>query len=687
MEHVRYPEHLVFGLDIGTRSIVGTVGYKENTGNFVVVAQCVKMHDTRAMVDGQIHDIIKVSDTIASVKKELEQQIGKTLTDVSIAAAGRVLKTVSVRVDHEFNSETIINEEHIYSLDLLGVEKAYETLREELKEEKINFYCVGYSVIRYYLNGYSILKLEGHKGSKVSAEILATFLPDEVIDGLYAAVERANLYVTNLTLEPIAAINVAIPEKFRLLNIALVDVGAGTSDLSITKDGSIVAYGMIPFAGDEITEAIVQKYLVEFNVAETMKVSAIKKKKITYKDIMGISNKIDSSEIINTVSETIEKITGAIASKILELNGGKSVSAVFIVGGGGKVPGFVTSLAKALELPTERVALRGEEVLGDVTFLQGNIKKDPLLVTPIGICLNYYDKTNNFIYVTINKERVKLYDNNKLTIVDAAIQLGFPNEKLFPQRGKAIHYTLNGTKRMVKGELGEAAIVKLNGEVVGLNSKIKKNDIIEIIESTMGADALFEVRQLSEYNGTITFIFNGQTIICPKFVMANNQLVSEFYNIKENDEIRILNYYTLKQVLEFMDLSTEETYYVNHIAATLEEKVYENFTIECNLNKEEPLNSCYEPVEGEVTELENNRDKDIKEKDLYLSNDVYVIINNEPVKLTGKKDYIFVDIFDFYPFDLTKAQGFEFVTTLNGEKADFTMPLKEKDVIELYWKE
>ena len=47
-----------------------------------------------------------------------------------------------------------------------------------------------------------------------------------------------------MTLEPIAAINVAIPENYRMLNIALVDVGAGTSDISITRDGSIIAYGL-----------------------------------------------------------------------------------------------------------------------------------------------------------------------------------------------------------------------------------------------------------------------------------------------------------------------------------------------------------------------------------------------------------------------------------------------------------
>jgi len=702
MENIRYPEHLVFGLDIGTRSIVGTVGYKENNNNFVVVAQFVREHDTRAMMDGQIHDILKVSETIEEVKKELEKQIGRRLTDVCIAAAGRVLKTITVKADYEFQSETTVNEEHIHSLDLIGVEKAYDTLREELKEDKINFYCVGYSVIHYYLNGYTISKLEGHKATKISTELLATFLPDEVIGGLYSAVERAGLQVANLTLEPIAAINVAIPEKFRLLNIALVDVGAGTSDISITKDGSIIAYGMIPFAGDEITESIEQKYLVEFKVAETMKLACLKKKKVTYKDIMGISHKVSTEEIIDAVSDSVHKITKCVADKIIELNGGKSVSAVFVVGGGGKMQGFVTSMAEYLNLAYDRVALRGEEVLKEVTFLQENIKKDPLLVTPIGICLNFYDQTNNFIFVNVNGERVKLYDNNKLTIVDAAIQVGFPNDRLFPRRGKAINYTLNGNKRLVRGEQGEAAIVKLNGEVVGISHNLQQNDKIQIIESTSGQDAIYEVRQLSGYNGTISYIFNEQCVLCPKFVLANGNLVSEFYNIQDNDVIQILNYYTLEQVLEFMDIEYVGTIKVNNLPAGLDEKIYENFTIHCEMkngiieeeieeenDKEEELEEeLEEEIKEEIKEeLEGNPIQKMKVASFGYTKNLCVTINKEKVILSKKQDYIFVDIFDFYAFDLTKTRGLELIITLNGELAEFTASLHENDVIELYWRE
>ena len=61
-------QELVFGLDIGTRSIVGTVGYKADK-RFEVVAQYVREHDTRAMMDGQIHDIGKVGNTIREVKE------------------------------------------------------------------------------------------------------------------------------------------------------------------------------------------------------------------------------------------------------------------------------------------------------------------------------------------------------------------------------------------------------------------------------------------------------------------------------------------------------------------------------------------------------------------------------------------------------------------------------------------
>lgn len=577
----------VFGLDIGTRNVIGTVGYKNEDDEFVVAAQYIKEHETRAMLDGQIHDIGRVARTLNVVKTELEQQIGQPLTEVCIAAAGRVLKTVTTHVEYDYAEEAVVTGEDIHTLELLGIEKAQETLKEN-NDTKYKFYCVGYSVVKYYLNEELFISIEGHKANKIGCDIIVTFLPEDVVDGLYAAVGQIGLTVANMTLEPIAAINVAIPENYRMLNIALVDVGAGTSDISITRDGSIVAYGMIPYAGDELTEVIVQQYLVDFKTAESIKLSSTVDDEVTYKDIMSIEHTIPASDVWEIVAPVVEKITTEVATKIKELNGGETVSACFVVGGGGKVHGFTENLAKKLELPEERVALRGEEVLGEVVFQQEEMAKDPLLVTPIGICLNYYEQKNNFIMVRFNGERLKLYDNNRLTIVDAALQAGFPNDQLFPKRGTPINFTVNGSARIARGEAGEAAIVRMNGKPANINTPLEPNSEITIEPSTSGAPAVYTVGQLEEYKTSkLTFQINGKTVVCPKFVQVNGSLEPADYEIQEGDDIETRNFYTVSQIAEFMDvvIDDDQEILVNNREATMDTLVYENFSIEWSIDE------------------------------------------------------------------------------------------------------
>lgn len=599
----------VFGLDIGTRNVVGTVGYLTEDNEFVVEAQYVKEHETRAMLDGQIHDISRVAKTIKIVKQNLEEQTKEPLTEVCIAAAGRVLKTVTTHVEYEYAEESIVTGEDIHTLNLLGIEKAQEALKE-VNDTRYKFYCVGYSTVKFFLNDEVFINLEGHKANKIGEDIIVTFLPEDVVDGLYAAVGQAGLAVANMTLEPIAAINVAIPQNYRMLNIALVDVGAGTSDISITKDGSIIAYGMIPHAGDELTEVLVQHFLVDFNMAEHIKLESTTSDTVTYKDIMSIEHTIPAEDVWKVVEPVVDKIVGEVADKIRQLNGDKTVSACFVVGGGGKVHGFTEKLAEELDLPEERVALRGEEVLGEVTFKQEDIKKDPLLVTPIGICLNYYEQRNNFIMVKFNGERLKLYDNNRLTIVDAALQAGFPNDELFPKRGTPINFTVNGVARMVRGEAGEGAIVTMNGSPAHINTPLEPNSEIIIKPSTAGDNAVYTISQLDEYhNSKIYFVINGRKVVCPRFVQVNGKLEPEDYSIKEGDVIETRSYYTVGQIARFMDIvvDTDQMILVNNEEADMDTLVYENFSVE------------WKEDEYGVARTANNNYNDTQEPDVYVN--------------------------------------------------------------------
>jgi cell division protein FtsA len=716
----------VFGLDIGTRNVVGTVGYQTDDKEFVVTAQYVKEHETRAMLDGQIHDIGRVAKTIKEVKDELEKQTGQPLEEVCIAAAGRVLKTVTTHVEYEYAQESVVTGEDVHTLDLLGIEKAQEALKE-VNDTSYKFYCVGYSTVKFFLNDEVFISLEGHKANKIGEDIIVTFLPEDVVDGLYAAVGQAGLSVANMTLEPIAAINVAIPENYRMLNIALVDVGAGTSDISITRDGSIIAYGMIPHAGDELTEVIVQHFLVDFNMAESIKLQSTTSDTVTYKDIMSIEHTIPAKDVWDVAAPVVDNIAQEVSAKIRELNGDKTVSACFVVGGGGKIHGFTEKLAEDLDLPQERVALRGEEVLGDVTFEQEDIKKDPLLVTPIGICLNYYDQRNNFIMVRFNGERIKLYDNNRLTIVDAALQAGFPNDELFPKRGTPINFTVNGVARLVRGEAGEGAVVTMNGKPASINTPLEPNSEIIIEPSTAGDAAEYKISQLDEYNhSVITFIINGRRVSCPRFVQVNGRLEPEDYSIRENDVIETRNYYTVRQIAQFMDLviDTDQMIFVNNEEADLDTLVYENFSVEWKTDEygvaridnnnyndtqesdntvartsEQMMNQVLDELhddfakEAEASAVPENElpenelpKNDIQEEDS-SENTITVIVNGEPVELSGKDTYIFVDIFTHISFDLQAGKGRAIATVINGRDAQFSEELHEGDQIELYWKE
>jgi len=603
-------EELVFGLDIGTRSMVGTVGYRKGE-RFVVTAQEIRQHQTRAMLDGQIHDINRVAAAIADIRQSLQDKTGIDLEEVCIAAAGRVLKTMNVHVDMDLDRERNVTKEDMSSLISLGIEQAFEDFQEK-NDTNMHFYCVGYSVVRYFLNGMWMGQPEHHKAKAIGADIIATFLPDDVVDGLYSAVELAGLRVANLTLEPIAAIRVAIPEKFRLLNIAMIDVGAGTSDISITDDGSVTAFGMIPCAGDTLTELLAKTCLIDFTTAEMIKTAAAVQEEIIYEDIMGAEQMITAKEVIAICQPEIERMSKLAADAIKELNGGKSPSAVFIVGGGGKIKGFDELVAAELELDPKRVALRGEEIMKDVDFPDGALK-DSTIITPIGICLTYYEQYNNFIYITFNGNRIKLYDNNKLTVTDAAMQADFTREGLFPRRGEELHYTVNGKNRVTKGEYGESAHVYVNGEEVSLSHNIKANDVIVLEESTLGMPAQEKIADLIDYNGKIVVYLKGDELPLPKPVKVNGTAVTEEYLIQNGDEIAVASVYTYDEFFEYMGLSPDDMIlFINGERADETMEVKASDQLEFKNRKEYELKEIYK--ESNI-ELHSNKRREARKQE------------------------------------------------------------------------
>lgn len=430
----------------------------------------------------------------------------------------------------------------IRSLEMTAVNGAEEEINKQ-KEGKM--YCVGYSVINYFLNGYIISNLLSHKGEKISAEVIATFLPKSVVESLYSVTQKVGLNVTSLTLEPIAAMEAAIPQKLRLLNLALIDIGAGTSDIAISSEDTISAYGMVPMAGDEVTEVIAKNYLTDFNTAEKIKRECSVKEKVKFTDIMGLENEISGKDIIEIISPMIKKICEEVGNKIIELNGGKSPTAVFLVGGGAHTPGIKDFLSQKLGIPLQRIGIKGREAVSDCICPDNTLGSEG--VTVLGIALVSIKKMgNDFIDVMLNDQVISLFNSHKHTVMDVMIQSGINPKLLIGRSGKNIRFELNGNNRIAFGTLEESPVITINGKTGSIDSEVKEGDKIEIVFAKNGKDAVPQVKDYIQKIYNVIFRINEEQVTFQPIAYINGSAAGMDDFINEGDKLNIIYPETIK---------------------------------------------------------------------------------------------------------------------------------------------
>lgn len=673
-------EEMIFALDIGTRSIIGTVGVISEK-KFHVIAESYLEHEDRAMIDGQIHDIQAVTNGVIKVKKELEDSLNISLTKVAIAAAGRFLKTTTVKSEIEVDTDKEIDREVIRSLELTAVKMAEDKVGRSTHGK---LYCVGYSVKNYYLNGYIISNLISHKGKKIGIEIIATFLPRSVVDSLYVVMNKAGLEVVSLTLEPIAAMEAAVPQNLRLLNLALVDIGAGTSDIAISSKDSISAYGMVPTAGDEVTETVAQAYLVDFNTAERIKKASSSKDKIQYIDALGFENEIEPEEVLKIINPVVMKISEEIGNKIIELNGGKAPNAVFLVGGGAHTPLIKENIAKILNLPVQRVAIKGRESVVDC-ICDGNLGSAG--VTVLGIALISIKRLgHDFVDVTINDKIISLFNAHKHTVMDVLVQEGINPKILIGKNGRNIRFNVDGIKRVAFGTLGKGAEIKINKLLSNIDSQVKEGDIIEVAFSVDGKNAAPKIMDFVKNIQAVSFYFEDiiQNIEPVPFINGVRSKINAV--IKEEDEVNIVYPTTISDYAKyFHDKAKGLTFTMKNKELLSDyvikegDRIYKAYVKDENtaVEKEEYKEASTEKQK----ELEIAIDENVNNKEL---SKCVVEVNKKIITLLNKDKYVFVDIFNYVEFDLSISKG-NLILMLNGSKASYYQPLKSGDVIEIYW--
>lgn len=687
---------MIFSLDVGTRTLIGMLADFDENEKLLIKHTVVREHENRAMVDGQIHDVEKVSRGVSKLLDEMQEKSGNEIKDVAVALAGRFLVTSSGEYETDVSTFGHLENDIVKKMELEAVKNATDAINN-LK----GMYCVGYSVLYYKLDEEWIKNLVGQKGNKAYVKVISAFLPKNVVEAMIAVLEKNKLNPVHITLEPIAAMSLVVPEDLRNLNIVMVDVGAGTSDIAVSDDGTIIGYGMVPMAGDEITDAISKELLIDFITAENIKRNLCCEKKFTYRDILDFEQEINSEDVFNIINPVIDSITDQTAKKILELNG-KSPVAVMLVGGGGKVPGFKEKLAEKLGIAGNRIALKDLKSLRNVIF-EGEILEGSEYITPAGIAdVALRKKGNVFNSITVNGKKVNMMMiGTDMTVMQVLLQSGHNLSDLIGKASAAVTFELNGDLMIKKGNIGKEAPVKINGIRGTLKSKVKPGDEIEIGEPENGDETEVTVKDIIKntecYINQEKFVFNNSFRI-------NGKPADDDYKIKDGDRIE-----TEKLLLkDIFNGDTENIYFsINGNPVEIPGK---------NIYKKQGLilEEDYVIQNGDILEKEFNSPPPVSDFIESENNYIEVLFNDQTVKLPCDKtiikangkiidssepvregiNYTFekinelpkvLDLFSHLSIDTSKIKSFEL--TVNGEKSfSFMQSLDNNSIVRFIFK-
>lgn len=542
---------LIFALDIGTRSVIGIVASPTEDGALKILATAREEHKTRSMLDGQIHDVPQVAAVIRRVKNQLQKKTSK-LKSAAVAAAGRALYTETGEAEMDISGT--IDRDMQAAVDFAGVQAAQEKLAaSQTIEDPTKYYCVGYSVMKYELDDAILKTLIGQRGKHAKVKVIATFLPRQVIDSMQSALTDSMLEMRALTLEPIAAINVLIPQTMRHLNIVLVDIGAGTSDIAITRNGTVVAYGMVPFAGDEITESISQKFLLDFNIAEGVKRQASLGETVKFQDILGVSYEIPAKEIIEPILPNVRTLSESIAHSILELNGGDIPQAVMLVGGGSMTPMLQQMVAKSLGMPENRVAVRKPDLIDGIEDVPDELHS-PDAVTPLGILKIASFNTLHFINVFVNDVEYSLFHFRDFTVADALLNAGIQMRKYNGRPGLGLMVTIEGEKKSFPGTMGSLATITVNGRPADLDTPIENDSRISISQGLDGQKPIIKLSEVITPPEGFSILINEHEVKIEPKIVVNGEIVETDQTLNDGDVVETRVPRSVGEALKFVGL-------------------------------------------------------------------------------------------------------------------------------------
>jgi len=379
------------GLDIGTTKIVAMVGTKNEFNKVEILG--VGNSQSLGVHRGVVNNITQTIQSIQQAVEEAKNISGYEINEVVVGIAGQHIRSLQ-HSDYitRKNPEEVINEndiesliQQVYKLVMLPGEEIIHVLPQEYKVD-------GQAEIKEPIGMY---------GGRLEANFHVVVGQVSSIRNIGRCIKSAGLQMGNITLEPLASSDAVLTKEEKEAGVALIDIGGGTSDLAIFKDGIIRHTAVIPFGGNVITEDIKEGCSIIEKQAELLKIKfgsawPGENRDTEIVSIPGLRGRDPKEISLKTLSKIINaRVVEIVEQVFLEIKNyghseqkNKLIAGIVITGGGSQL-NHLKQLVEYITGMDTRIGYPGEHLAGDSTK-----NSSPTFSTAVGLLMNALESSN-----------------------------------------------------------------------------------------------------------------------------------------------------------------------------------------------------------------------------------------------------------------------------------------------------
>ncbi len=383
---MKQKKSIVVGLDVGTTKVCTLIGELDADANLEIIG--IGTHPSYGLKKGSVVNIEKTVNSISNSLEDAKLMAGVDFNRATIGIAGSHI--------YSFNSAGVV--------PIKGSEITDEDVDQVIAAAKAVVIPSDREVLHVIPQEFIVDNTGGIKnpvgmcGVRLEVKVHIVTGAVSLIQNLVKCVEQAGVEAEYITLQPIASSDAVLSSEEKEMGVVLVDIGGGTTDLAIWKDGSLVHSHIIPVGGNHFTNDLAVALKIPHSEAERVKLNHAsvlaetinQSSHITVQGIAGSRPREISLKVIaNVLGARAEELFGLIKGIVMDLNLDSEITGGYVISGGGAL---IESMAPLGEYLLEKPTKIGYPIpFGGMT----KIMQNPQYSTVLGLLLDASKKINN----------------------------------------------------------------------------------------------------------------------------------------------------------------------------------------------------------------------------------------------------------------------------------------------------